>query len=414
LPGPQSVDFNDPLTFGISAIDPEGDSLTLNAGGLPAGLTFTDNGDGTGTVSGTDSADPGTYVVTFSADDHHHASPVTGTVQITIKQEESALAYTGALTADYHDPATVSATLVDPDGGLPVAGKLVTFTIGAGDSCSATTDAFGKASCTIVPTQAAATVPVVVSFAGDTDYLSSSDTKSFVITKEETTTTYTGPTVILEGASGLTLKGKLLEDGNPATPIAGRTLTLSLGAQSCTGTTDAGGEASCTLTFLGPLGPEPLAAAFAGDAYYKPSADTSKTAIVFAFPSSGAFVLGDATVAAAGSSMVTWWSDSWARLDSLTGGTAPSSFKGFAGTVSLPTSTPPSNCAVPWTTTPGNSPPPPGSVPSYMGVIVASGISKAGSTISGNSVSIVVVKTDPGYAPNPGHPGTGTIIATYC
>jgi hypothetical protein len=49
-----------------------------------------------------------------------------------------------------------------------------------------------------------------------------------------------------------------------------------------------------------------------------------------------------------------------------------------------------------------------------MGVAVSSSILKNGSVISGNIISIVVVVTDPGYAPNPGHPGTGTIIATYC
>jgi hypothetical protein len=27
---------------------------------------------------------------------------------------------------------------------------------------------------------------------------------------------------------------------------------------------------------------------------------------------------------------------------------------------------------------------------------------------------IVVVKTNPGYEPNPGHHGTGTYVATYC
>jgi hypothetical protein len=26
----------------------------------------------------------------------------------------------------------------------------------------------------------------------------------------------------------------------------------------------------------------------------------------------------------------------------------------------------------------------------------------------------VVVHTDPGYGPNPGHPGTGKIVATFC
>ena len=34
--------------------------------------------------------------------------------------------------------------------------------------------------------------------------------------------------------------------------------------------------------------------------------------------------------------------------------------------------------------------------------------------ISGNTTHIVVVKTEPGYAPDPGHHGTGEIVATFC
>jgi hypothetical protein len=308
----------------------------------------------------------------------------------------------------------VSAKVTDPDGGAPIAGKVVTFTIGVGDTCTDTTNGSGVATCTIVPTQPAGPVSVVASFAGDTDYVASKDTKSFTITREETTTAYTGPTAILMGGSGVTLTGRLLEDGNAATPIAGRTLTLSLGGQSCTGTTNAGGNASCSIVFVGPLGSEPVSASFAGDAFYLPSMDTGKTAIVFAFASGGSFVLGDTTVAGAGTSTVTWWGSDWSGLNVLSGGAAPTSFKGFADGITLPTTTPAAFCANPWTTSPGNSSSPPGTVPSYMGVVVAPNVTKSGSTISGTYVHIVVVKVDPGYAGNPGHPGTGTIVATYC
>jgi hypothetical protein len=49
-----------------------------------------------------------------------------------------------------------------------------------------------------------------------------------------------------------------------------------------------------------------------------------------------------------------------------------------------------------------------------MGVLVTDSVTKSGSTISGHWGAIVVVKTDAGYAPSPGHPGTGTIVATFC
>jgi hypothetical protein len=49
-----------------------------------------------------------------------------------------------------------------------------------------------------------------------------------------------------------------------------------------------------------------------------------------------------------------------------------------------------------------------------MAVIVTSSVSQSDSAIFGNTVHIVVVKTDPGYAPDAGHPGTGTVVAQVC
>ena len=49
-----------------------------------------------------------------------------------------------------------------------------------------------------------------------------------------------------------------------------------------------------------------------------------------------------------------------------------------------------------------------------MGVIVTSSVTSSGSAVSGNIVHIVVVTTNPGYSPGPGHNGTGKIVATYC
>lgn len=111
---------------------------------------------------------------------------------------------------------------------------------------------------------------------------------------------------------------------------------------------------------------------------------------------------------------VTWWGDTWSMLNSLSGGAAPPSDKGFAGTVSLPTTTPPAACGGSWATTGGNSPPPTSGVPSYMGTLVTNKVTKTGQSIAGNTVSIVVVKVNPGYAPSPMDHGTGVIVARYC
>ncbi len=427
--GATTGDFNDQVTL-AGDLTVDGTSVPIPSAPVTFTLgsqscTATTNSSGHASCTITINQHPGSYTAIggYAGDAVYNAT--TGSASFTITREESQVTYTGATTQHYHDVFTASGTLVDPVGGAPIAGKTVTFTLGVGDSCSGVTDGSGHASCSITPTQAAGTYSLTAAFAGDVDYVSDSSSASFAITREETTTTYIGPTVILQGASGVTLSARLVEDGSGDTdgdggspgPVPfGQTITLSLGSQSCTGTTNASGVASCTLTFIGSLGPQPLGANFAGDAYYQPSSDTSRTAIVFAFPSRGAFVLGDGTVALAGpTTNVTWWSEAWPDLNNVSGGTAPSSFKGFAGTVSsLPTTSPANRCGTSFTTRPGNSTPPTGGVPSYMGVIVANSVTKSGSTIEGTWGKIVVVITDPGYAPNPGHPGTGTIVATFC
>jgi hypothetical protein len=47
-----------------------------------------------------------------------------------------------------------------------------------------------------------------------------------------------------------------------------------------------------------------------------------------------------------------------------------------------------------------------------MEVVVASEISKSGSTISGNALEVVVVKTSPGYGP--ANKGIGKVVAVVC
>jgi Pro-kumamolisin, activation domain len=425
--GPTSGDYNDPVTFtatlkedNAGAAPVSNEPLTFTMGAESCTGTTNVGGVASCTVTPLDVPDPYTVHVSFAGDPPNYLASSTDAA-FTVKKEESALSYTGPLTSHYHDAFTASARLTDPDGGAPIGGKTVTFTLGVGDSCSAVTDVSGNAACSITPHQASSQ-PLLASFAGDTFYASSTDSKVFSITPEETTMTYTGPTVILAGASGATLTAKLVEDGandndgdggSPG-PVPAETVTLSVGLQTCTGTTDPTGNVSCTIPSVSvPLGPETVGATFPGDASYQPSGD-SKTATVFAFPSKGAFTLGNLTDAAAGTSKVTFWADQWWKLNSLSGGSAPASFKGFAATIGLPTTSPPTSCATNWTTGPGGSSAPPATIPDWMGVVVTKQVTKSGNTISGNSVGIVVVHVDPGYGPDPSQPGTGTIVATFC
>src|SRR6266540_2856731 len=132
----------------------------------------------------------------------------------------------------------------------------------------------------------------------------------------------------------------------------------------------------------------------------------SYTVTPAALAGGGAFVIGDQN-AALGTS-VTFWGAKWSRRNTLSGGAPPTAFKGYADFVPDPLS---SGCGGTWTTRPGDSSQPPGNVPATITVIVASHTSQSSDVIGGDIAKVVVVQTRAGYDGNPGHAGTGTVIA---
>jgi hypothetical protein len=142
------------------------------------------------------------------------------------------------------------------------------------------------------------------------------------------------------------------------------------------------------------------------------SATAANTVIVGGLALGGSFVIGDraAAITAGGfnTGTVTFWGAQWGQGNALSGGSAPAAFKGFVDSPAAP------RCGQGWSSDPGNSGSPPASIPSYVAVIVASTVMQSGSTITGDAVHVVIVKTDPGYGPQPSTPGTGTIVAVLC
>lgn len=409
-----SADFNDAVTVqaqltsgGSPVSTPETVTFVLGSGAGTETCSGTTNPSGVASCLITPNQAAGSYTLTaaFAGDSTYGASSTS--TAFTILLEDTAVTFTAAsaTTSDYDDAATVQATLTDPTDGTPIQGKTVTFVLGSGggtETCSGPTNPSGLAFCSITPNQAAGVYTLTASFTGDAFDQASSASTLFTITKEETSTAFASgsPTVIASGHS-TTFSATLLEDG--VTPIVGRNITITLGAQSClTNLTSAAGTGSCAITPSGSLGPGTVTASFAGDAFYLPSS-VSEPVIVFAFLNSGSMIIGNLDGAS-----VEFWGAQWSTLNSLSGGPAPSAFKGFASTA-------PQVCAGSWSSNPGTSPPPPaGPLPSYMGVIVSSTVVQSGTSISGDVPKIVVVVTNAGYAPNAGHPGTGTVVATYC
>ncbi|HYV10599.1 MAG TPA: carboxypeptidase regulatory-like domain-containing protein, partial [Pyrinomonadaceae bacterium] len=287
-------------------------------------------------------------------------------------------------TGIYAGTVNLSATLTD--GTSPVSGKTINFTLNGNSVGSGVTDGSGVATLNNASLSGidAGGYPngVGASFAGDDIYLASSATNSLTVNKAPSTTTVTCPVSVLY--SGL-----------PLTP--------------CTATaTGAGGlNVPVGVTYLNNVDPgiATANATYAGDINHDGSSGTATFTITALQVN---FAIGDLNAAVG--QKVTFWGAQWAKQNSLSGGAAPSSFKGFANT----TSPNPANCGGTWSTGPGGDTGAPASVPKFITIMVTSSATKSGSTISGNVTKLVIIQVDPGYSPDPATPGTGTVYSVVC
>ncbi|NUM55446.1 MAG: PQQ-dependent sugar dehydrogenase [Candidatus Hydrogenedentes bacterium] len=122
--GNKSVDENAPLQFVVSATDPDGTALAMEASNLPAGASFVDNGNGTGTFSWTpDYNAAGVYPnVTFSARDYN-SPPLNDSesIAITVNDINRApqLAVIGDQSVNEGQILQFTVSAMDPDGTTP-------------------------------------------------------------------------------------------------------------------------------------------------------------------------------------------------------------------------------------------------------------------------------------------------------
>ena len=266
-----------------------GRTLTLTLGsGATAQSCTTSPTDSTGTASCAiatiqQPAGANTITANFAGDDDYGPSFATAPANVTGTiggLRATSLLYNGAVSAEYNDSATLSAILDDTSSATPspISGAMVALTLGSGSSqqsCSGTTSSNGTASCSVTVTQPAGNYLVSASYAGTSQYAANSASAPFTIAADLSTLGYTGATTIANG-SATTLSALLLEDGDPSLPVAGGTITLTLGSgsaqQVCTGVTNASGIASCLIPFVSqPLGAASISANFAGNGDFVPS-----------------------------------------------------------------------------------------------------------------------------------------------
>jgi hypothetical protein len=205
------------------------------------------------------------------------------------------ITYTGPTSAAHGATIALSATLLDHGASTPLVGSKVSFAA-AGESCDATTDSSGHASCNVVINDAPGHYSAIAVFAGDAVYDAVSTTVPFTVNGIPTTTKYTGPT---SGTFGVpvTLTATLTDNSN-STGIAGEPITIAFGAESCSGTTNGSGVASCSVTPMDSPGGSPytITASFAGDLpTYLASSDTSKSFTVMKAPTTTTLVVAPAS-----------------------------------------------------------------------------------------------------------------------
>lgn len=266
--------------------------------GVPSQLgALADNGGPTQTMAiGADS--PGYRLVPAAlcptTDQRGAARPQPGTTACNAGAYETqalptTLAYTGPASGTYGVPITVSAALSHPASavglsGTTVPGQPVTLAVGS-QTCTATTDAAGTASCQITPSDppSGTPYPVTLTFAGaptgiGTDaYSPTTDTSAtFTVTRVPTTLTALPQVTLTPWApsAGLLHLAATLTSGD--SPLAGKTIVFTVAAtRLCTAVTTNAGLAKCAI---GATAQAKLAAArrytatYAGDTVYLPSA----------------------------------------------------------------------------------------------------------------------------------------------
>ena len=115
----------------------------------------------------------------------------------------------------YSDPITVSATLLN-EAGQPLSGKPVMFSLNGTTSYPISTDSSGSATWNTQVLNPAGQYTVSASFAGDQEYLASSDAAALAIEKENLALVYTGDYLsLVDGEMVISATASAADDGSP-------------------------------------------------------------------------------------------------------------------------------------------------------------------------------------------------------
>jgi PKD repeat protein len=308
-------------TFSITTTGYPAASLTATAGTLPSGLSFTDNGNGTATISGAPAVgSQGSYPVSVTATNAADDSSVTQSLAITVNTATAPSLTLPAADFTLNQTGSVAVTAA----GYPTPSITETGTLPAGLNftdngngtalLSGTPTSNGTTAVTITATNAIGTTSQTFTVqVGEapaiTSAASASATVGSPLSFTVTTTGYPAPSL---AASGLPASADLTvtDNGDGTATISGTPTTADIGNYSVgiTATNTYGSTtqsfalsvgAATPVTPVSPGGPAPVAPAappvtpVAPPAY--PGVPASGTSPVFTSPSSATAVAGKAS-----------------------------------------------------------------------------------------------------------------------
>ncbi len=118
VPGPQTISEGQLLEFQVTAVDADGQTVTLSAAFLPAGASFTDNRNDTGLFSWTPALDQsGDYSVSFLADDEFGGTDIESvSIQVLNTNNPPEMSPIGDRSVERGSLLFVSLSGFDPEG----------------------------------------------------------------------------------------------------------------------------------------------------------------------------------------------------------------------------------------------------------------------------------------------------------
>ena len=366
-----------PITLTAHASDPEGAPVILTWS--TDGGTLGPNGD---TAAFTADDGPSTAHVTVTADDGNGGTATATTEVVVLNVPPTADAGADA-TAVWGVPVALTGSARDPSPADTKAGLTSSWAFGDGSTAD------GLNASHVYANPGAYTVTLTVR---DKDGGVAADSTTITVGPRPVKLASTTSATV--NADSAVVSVRLADDRDAASArLDGHTVVLASGSSTCSATTDAAGAAHCMLDGSSlALGPAKATARFDGDALYE-AASTSTPVLLYRLPTGGVFAVGDRSA----NGPVTFWSPSWWLANTLSGGAAPASFKGFLQ---------PSSSG--WTAAPGFGSVP-ATVPEWMGVLTTKSVTKDGAVITGDATHMIVVHVD---AYDPALVGRGTAVGS--